>query len=382
MIDEYDILIVGAGFAGLSAAISASKDGAKTLLVSPALAKTIPDGEAGLDLLGIGPKTAAAFEKVADCSPPYYIATHGFKYISPEGRSFTDRSKEERGWTLMTTEATQILLKKAVVNGSDYIKSPVIYFLTENGKVEGVMLGDGRMIKSKVVICACGYNPNLIEKLGVKPPEESLFALQTIVEMEKEGDEHLLFTFFCGKKWSDSLGGFLMPVSRKKAVVALGVKSREDAHRYLLRVIKEHPVLSKAIKWNPGRMYGGLIPLGLTEKSFGDGFLLVGDAAGHFRPVGGVGTGNALIFGDIAGKIGAKAASEGDSSSERLQEFEEEWKKSPEGQKLIQAIPYSKVLREADDGLLEDAFSAFEGREIGENFYLELIREVSERLKV
>lgn len=377
MNDGYEVLIVGSGFAGLSAAISASREGAKTLLLSPTLAKTITEGETGLDLLGIGPKTAAAFKEVAGLFPPYYIETYGFRYISPEGKEFTDRSEEVRGWTLMTTEATRILFKKAVVEGTDYIKASVVDFIINNGRVEGVMLDDGSMIRSKVVICACGYNPNIIKKLGVKPPEKSLVALQTLVDMKKEGDEHLLFSFFCGKKWSDSLGGFLMPVSKKKAVIALAVKSWENAHNYLLRVIKEHPVISKEVKWTPSRMHGGMISLGLVDRSFGDGFLLVGDAAGHFRPIGGVGTGNALIFGSIVGKIGAKAVSEGDTSKERLKEFEEKWKATSEGKKLIQSFPYSKMLREVDDSVLEDAFAAFEGKEIGKDFYLELVREIS-----
>jgi len=377
MKDEYDILVIGAGFAGLSAAISASRAGAKTLLVAPSLAKTTPAGEVGLDLLGIGPKTAAAFNEVTGSFPPYYIETYGFKYISPEGRTFTDRSEEVRGWTLMTTEATEILFKKAIVEGSDYIKASVIDFIINNDSVGGVILDDGRTIRSKVVICACGYNPQLIRKLGVSPPKDSLFALQTVLEMKKEGDEHLLFTFFCGKRWSDSLGGFLMPVSKKRAVLALGVKSREDAHSYLLRVIKEHPVISRAVEWTPGMMHGGTISLGLAERSYGNGFLLAGDAAGHFRPIGGVGSGNALIFGRMAGTIGAEAVREGDVSSNRLKAFEEAWMATPEGQTLTQMFPYSEIMRNTDDSVLEDAFSGFEGKKISKAFYLELIEVIS-----
>ena len=382
MKNECDILVIGAGFAGLSAAISASRAGAKTLIVAPSLAKTIPGGEVGLDLLGIGPKTAAAFKEVTGSFPPYYIETYGFKYISPEGKTFTDRSEEVRGWTLMTTEATEILFKKAIVEGSDYINASVIDFIINSGSVDGVILDDGRSIQSKVVICACGYNPQLIQKLGVAPPKDSLFALQTLLDMKKEGDEHLLFTFFCGKRWSNSLGGFLMPVSKKRAVLAIGVKSRGDAHSYLLRVIREHPVISRQVEWNPGRMHGGVISLGLAERSYGNGFLLAGDAAGHFRPIGGVGSGNALLFGRMAGTIAAEAVHEGDVSSNRLKAFEEAWMATPEGQTLIQMFPYSEIMRNADDRVLEDAFSGFEGRKISKTFYLELIAAISGESKI
>ena len=126
MNDSYDILVIGGGFAGLSAAISASREGVRTVLISPTLAKTILNGEVGLDLLGMGPKTAAAYRGVTGQIPPHYIETYGFRYISPRGRSFVDRSEEVRGWTLMTTEATRILFKKAIVEGSDYIKASAV----------------------------------------------------------------------------------------------------------------------------------------------------------------------------------------------------------------------------------------------------------------
>ncbi len=52
---------------------------------------------------------------------------------------------------------------------------------------------------------------------------------------------------------------------------------------------------------------GGSIPCEPREKIVFDNILLVGDAAGHAHPITGAGILNAIISGQIAGKIAAEA---------------------------------------------------------------------------
>ncbi|MHC1635509.1 MAG: NAD(P)/FAD-dependent oxidoreductase [Candidatus Methanospirareceae archaeon] len=371
---SYEVIVVGAGFAGLSSAISTAKRGIKTLLISPFLAKTVKDinTEQGLDALGIGPKTSAAYKDVAGCEPPFYAEAHVFRFISPAGKEMEVKTEKQRHFTMMTTEATEILFKRCLTEGVEYKKSVVMDFIKEGGKVEGVITDEGDKITSSITICACGCNLQLIRKL-VKPYPRSLKALNVIVDIKSSSE---VISWISGKRWVGDfgvIGAFLMPVGKNKAVLAVPTENYPVAYDNMRKIATKHPVISKEVIKVHERTLGGTIPLGLSERSYGDGFLIVGDAAGHFRPLGGIGTANALRFGKIAGEVASKYID--DPSSDNLIEFEKRWKEDELGEKILNSIPLLDLLREkVSDDVLEEAFSVISSRGIERDFYLELAK--------
>jgi flavin-dependent dehydrogenase len=70
---------------------------------------------------------------------------------------------------------------------------------------------------------------------------------------------------------------------------------------------------------------GGL-PLGPPASTAADGLIAVGDAAGQVKPTSGGGVYPGLVAAKIAGGVAAAAALEGDSSAERLGEYDRLWR--------------------------------------------------------
>jgi len=71
----------------------------------------------------------------------------------------------------------------------------------------------------------------------------------------------------------------------------------------------------------------GGIPIGPQEKTFSDGVLLAGDAAGQAKPTSAGGVYTGAFAAKIAGKVAAEAALEGDTSASRLSEYDRLWRK-------------------------------------------------------
>ena len=71
---------------------------------------------------------------------------------------------------------------------------------------------------------------------------------------------------------------------------------------------------------------GGSIPCEKPRKSVFGNILLVGDAAGHAHPITGAGILNAVIGGEIAGRIAAEAIARGELHD--LEHYEIEWRET------------------------------------------------------
>jgi flavin-dependent dehydrogenase len=69
---------------------------------------------------------------------------------------------------------------------------------------------------------------------------------------------------------------------------------------------------------------GGFIPVGGPLSTVKENILLVGDAAGQTHPITGGGIPQAVICGEIAGRVAAQAVQE--KRHDMLTEYEEEWK--------------------------------------------------------
>ncbi|KYH37920.1 MAG: digeranylgeranylglycerophospholipid reductase, partial [Candidatus Hecatellales archaeon B24] len=72
-----------------------------------------------------------------------------------------------------------------------------------------------------------------------------------------------------------------------------------------------------------------ILPVGApAEKTFGNGLLLVGDAAGFTCPMEGAGYEAAAYSGKLAAEAACEALSRGDLSAEALSAYEKRWRES------------------------------------------------------
>jgi flavin-dependent dehydrogenase len=93
---------------------------------------------------------------------------------------------------------------------------------------------------------------------------------------------------------------------------------------------------------------GGSIPCEPYRKTFFENILLVGDAAGHAHPITGAGIFNAVIGGEIAGRIAAEAVEREDLRY--LENYEIEWQEA-----FGKSLSYGALKRE----FLEENWNKF-----------------------
>ena len=95
----------------------------------------------------------------------------------------------------------------------------------------------------------------------------------------------------------------------------------------LNNLIKNHPVASKKLEGAKIIMTQGhrITYPGSTSKSYFNGAMLIGEAAGHAMMGTGEGIYYAMAGGQIAGEWAAKAISEGDVSENYLKGYESAW---------------------------------------------------------
>jgi flavin-dependent dehydrogenase len=177
-------------------------------------------------------------------------------------------------------------------------------------------------LQSKVFIGADGASSTVARFVG-KPPLKTIAALQYEVVLS-EPQNHVDVYFH-----KDYEGGYgwLFPKG-KTANAGVGVvSSRAPRLPDLLgnflhslrgsRKLQEVQIVSKT---------GGWIPCEFYEKNLFKNVLLIGDAAGHAHPITGAGILNAVIAGELAGRVAAEAIVKKDLRV--LNHYESEWQET------------------------------------------------------
>jgi flavin-dependent dehydrogenase len=114
----------------------------------------------------------------------------------------------------------------------------------------------------------------------------------------------------------------------RTANVGLGVVSSKTSHlpdllNDFLNNLKEAKKISRVEILS---RTGGSIPCEPRRQTLFGNILLVGDAAGHAHPITGAGILNAVIGGEMAGRIAAEAVARGDFR--HLENYEIEWRET------------------------------------------------------
>lgn len=325
MIIETDILVVGAGPAGSSAAKHAAMGGAKVILIdkkseigSP---KRCAEGVStnGLEDLGITPD-------------PRYVTKEieGVRLVSPDETSVWLTTEEveipEAGYILERKVFDKYMAMDAARAGAEIkIKTLAKSFKREDDGVVVTCENMGYLfdIKAKIVIAADGPESHIARWAGLKAitkakdMESGIQFEMCGVEFEREN----VIEFFFG---SCAPGGYawIFPKGDDIANVGLAVIAQDtdkSAYEHLLEFVANCPATknAQAVELNVGGDPVG----GIVKEIHDDNILVCGDAAGQVNPLTGGGIISGMTGGMIAGKVAAEAVIENDFSEKFLRTY-------------------------------------------------------------
>ncbi|HOI71747.1 MAG TPA: NAD(P)/FAD-dependent oxidoreductase [Methanobacterium sp.] len=355
---KYDVVVVGGRIGGSIASLYASKDDADVLMIEKRQ-------EIGTPVQCAEGTTQSIF-KILDMKPDKrYINAEidGATIHAPDGRAIdlAEVSCENfldgtgyKGYILDRKVFDKHLAIQAAKAGAEIMmKTTVKDLIRKDGRVCGVVaehLGETMEIKADVVIAADGVESNMARQAGLTNPNKP-GNIGSCAQYELFGldiDPHQL-NFYFGREIAP--GGYLwmFPKGEDTVNVGLGVRStKKTAYQYLNQFI------SRFKGTTPVELNIGGVPLsGPIDKTYTDGLLVVGDAAGHVDPVTGGGIHIAAFCGKTAGQVAAEAVKKENTSESVLKRYDEIWR-----EKFGKNLEISLKYRNAADKLTDKDMNA------------------------
>ncbi|WP_461465348.1 NAD(P)/FAD-dependent oxidoreductase, partial [Methanothermobacter thermautotrophicus] len=323
---EVDVLVIGAGPAGSTAAKHAALGGADVLLIDKkseiGAPKRCAEGVSigGLESLGIEPNPRWITKKL-----------DGVRMVSPNGTDVWLTSDKvelpEAGYILERKVFDKFMAMDAARAGSRIMVKTIATGMerTDDGYlVSAECMGEKFEIKARIVIAADGPESRVARWAGLntatRPKDMESAAQFEMVGVEMEDNNCIEFYF-----GSVAPGGYawIFPKGDDIANVGLGVLSTEtdkSAYEHLLEFVESCPATRNA---QPVELNIGGDPVGgMPKKLVADSLMVVGDAAGQVNPLTGGGIISGMKGGMLAGQVAAAAVSEGDVTARRLGEYE------------------------------------------------------------
>lgn len=310
----YDVTIIGGGPAGASCAESLAKKGFSCLLLERYGKKRYKTCAGGISF------EAAQLKPV----PPSIVER---KIVQCRVISLSSQVKinmaDKVGYTVYRTAYDQFLRDEAEVKGACiHYHEPVKRVAPAKGAVKGT--GE---YTSKVIVGAFGMSSSLYHQFKISTPKV-IQLLQQEYRLPEEkvsktiGDCIEIYFDSTYSPWGYS---WIFP---KKAGVSVGVMSLPHTGRKMERLTSfvQHRDSLKGVtpkRFNKKYTFGEIILQKPVEKTCGETFILIGDAAGLCDPITYEGIANAIKSGRIAADVIERHLEYGTS----LSLYETRWKK-------------------------------------------------------
>ncbi len=316
MTELYDTIIVGAGPAGATAALYAHRAGLNVCLVDKARFprdKICGDALSGkvvsilheLDLFDkVARLPGATIREVVFGSPNHLDARVDLRRYDHRDQA-TGKILPMEGFVIRREVLDNFLFEEAKkVVRTCYEGFAVKDLIRENEQivgVRGVVDGREREIHGRVVLGCDGFNSMVARKAGLYAHESVHWVVaircyyENVAGLGDQIELHFVDEVLPGYFW-------IFPLENGTANVGIGMrhdvlkKRRVDLKVALNEVINRSPYAHRFKNARPTEdPVGWNLPVGSTRrKSYGNGVLLLGDAAGLIDPFTGEGIGNAL----------------------------------------------------------------------------------------
>jgi flavin-dependent dehydrogenase len=360
--DAYDCIVMGGGPAGSTVATLVAKEGFSVLLVERDRfprrhvgESLMPDSYFVFERLGVLPRLQASG----------YAKKVGVQFVNAKGREsapflfrWNDPNEWSETWHVPRPEFDQMLFENAAEHGAEcHQGARVAEVLMEGDRAVGVRVqaehADGSSttheLRAQVVVDATGQQAILAQKLGVRRVNPALkkAAIWGHFRGGSRDTEHGgVYTIVLH---TDQRKSWFWYIPQADDIVSIGVvgdneyllKGRGAPAKVFFEEVAKCPALEQRLQG--AELVDELVVAKefsyVTDRSAGDGWVLVGDAWGFIDPVYSSGVFFALKSGQMASDCIVEALRSGDPSAEKLGGWVEEFsQKTAFVRKLVEAF--------------------------------------------
>lgn len=318
----FDAVVIGGGPSGAHFAVQAAKKGYKVAIVEKGVL-----GRSKCCAGGLSARFLAEYKVPAKLVER---EIRSFVMVSPTGEKTELTFNKTSGVTVNRAPFDRWLLEEALDCGcTGYVGANAERIKIQKSQVEVELSGSS--VCAKVAIGAFGMSPLLLRQIGLETPEFTL-GLQTEIsapqtEIDTIAGDALEFHF--NPKYSQAGYTWIFP---KKEKVALGVATAPPQKQkvaplqsFVSDYVTAHPGLKQYL---PDKLNIGcaMLPNYPLKKTFGDRFMLLGDAAGLIEPTTWEGIYFAFKSADLALGVFGEKFDEEDFSEEALGMYQQQWR--------------------------------------------------------
>ena len=356
-----DVIIVGGGHAGLYAAHRLSEAGFQVLLLDQK--KSI-----GEKIICTGIIGAEAFQKFDLPKDTVLGRMQQVRFYSPAGAYFDYLPPEPLAYIVDRPRFNQHFARKACERGAEILTGCRVEGVRI--KNEGVNVrvsaesGDRSLrgqspfheYEARALILATGVNYKLFEWVGLAAPKQFLGGAQIHIPYEGEN----WTSIYLGREVAP--GAFAWAVPLESGVARVGLLAEKNPAFYLKRLLdKLRP------GWRDDFRESDIdlrpVVQGPLEKSFGDRFLVIGEAAGQIKTTTGGGIYYGLLGAELAAETLGEAFQKNRFTADVLSPYDRRWKKAI-GEELKFGYYFRKFFAKLNDEQIEELFDRMAQEEI------------------
>jgi len=373
----FDVIVVGAGPAGSSAALNLSKKGFKVLLFDKdKFPRDKPCGG------WITPEVLNLLDwRYEELQEKIFISPiRGLAVYSPSLKNFSIKREEILSYGIIRSEFDNLIKEEAISSGVEFYEETNFSKIDISSNHVTIKTTRGQF-KSKVLIGADGTNSKVAKVTKLRDPWKSSEKVLDLVsetpvpkkEIEKLYPDDLAYIFY------NEGGGYnwIYPkinTDKESAFINIGVgcklsemRNSRDMYFNHIKTLRKINLLPKELKLTKHKAWPYATFSG-PKKTYSDRILMIGDAAGFSSNIAGEG----IRTGIISGILAADTISEVDNySSESLKLFRKKWKKILKTEYNIGSTLQSVLYKEKDS--IDDLINKVKNDETGKSLLINLL---------
>lgn len=342
-----DVIVVGAGPAGIACAITLARAGKEVVLIERGLFAGSKNVFGGAIYTSAVKEIFPDFETQAPLERR--TVEHNYAILGEEdSTTITYRKNDNQSYSIIRAKFDRWMADEARKAGVYLVEETVVReLITDNKKVIGVKT-ELEEYFADIVVLADGVNSLLAKQIGLRKDLETkdvALSVKEVIKLDKDvinqrfnikDNEGSIVEIFGGPMLG-MLGLGFMYTNTDSVTIGLGVTLDELVNANyrpfeLLEQLKKHPSIAPLLEGGTLKEYSAhMIPEGGYKKIpqlTDNGVMVVGDAAMLVNNLHWEGTNLALISGKLAGESAIEAIDKKNFSRKTLAVYEDKLKKS------------------------------------------------------